>query len=247
MQRGLHVLVGALLLTTVLAGCLGGDSGSADQGVGDTDETERSLTLEERGTESERALATVAAASGGVTYGDLVVTVNGEPYGFAADASYRDATYTANGIADEDRAVEEGHIVQVPAAGPVSLEFRDGTNGVIWSSYETTVPDDDAPTAPTLQAPADGQSGVSRSPTFEWAPVSDPSGVSYSLEVSLDEDFSQDLVVERYEEISSTQFSMSQENQLAPAQTYYWHVQPTDGEDNTGTWSPTWSFTTEPR
>lgn len=247
MKRGASILMGALLLATAFAGCLGGDDGgAASDGAQDTD-TEPSLTVENRGTDSERARATVAAATGGITYDRLVVSVNGEPYQFAADASYEEATYTATGVEDGSTAVGAGDVVMIPTAGPSDLGFRDGQTGTVWDSYTVDVPDDDAPSAPALDSPADGESGVSRSPTFQWAPSSDPSGVSYRLEVSLDESFSEDVLVQHEEDISSTQYKMGQDQELAPAQTYHWHVQAVDGEGNAGAWSPTWSFTTQPR
>lgn len=246
MRRGVHILVGALLVASAFAGCLGGDDGGTASDGTDQRSAEPSMDLEKRGTDSERAQFSVASVAGGLAYGDLVVAVDGDPYRFAADASFREATYTANGIDDPSTPVAAGNVLEVPAAGSVEVTFRDADTGAVWDRFDVTVPDEDAPSSPQLQSPQDGESGVSTTPTFVWAPVADPSGVTYSLEVSLDESFSEDVVVQRHDDITSSEFRMNQD-QLVPGQTYYWHVRATDGEENAGAWSPTWSFTTEPR
>lgn len=247
MKRSATILMGALLLATAFAGCLGGDDGGSSDAGADDSTAGPSLTVDNRGTDSERARATVAAVAGDITYDRLVISVNGEPYQFATEASYEQATYTANGVEDASAQVSVGDVIMIPAAGSVDLGFRDARTGEVWDSYTVDVPDDDAPTAPQLQSPGNGESGVSRNPTFQWASVTDPSGVAYRIEVSLDKTFSKSVLVQHKEGISSTQYQMSEDNQLAPATTYYWHVRAVDSEANVGAWSPTWSFTTAPR
>lgn len=244
MNRGSTMLLGVLLVAVAFAGCLGGDEPTPGQGGAAGDGPQRSLAIADDGAESERAQARVASVTGDVAYDDLVVTVNGDVYTFGADASYRDATYTVNGVDRGTTAVEEGTILQVPAAGTVDLSFRDQATGTVWGAYETTVPDDDAPSSPPLESPGDGESGVSRQPIFEWDPAADPSGVTYGLQVSLDETFSQDALVDEYRDLTSNEFQMNQDDELLPGQTYYWHVRATDAAGNVGPWSPTWSFTT---
>lgn len=244
MHRGATILFGTLLLAAAFAGCLGGDDTGASRDGATDDEPERSLTITETGTESERAKARVASATGDVAYQDLVVTVNGDIYRFGSQASYGDQTYAVNGVSSGSTVASQGDVLQVPAAGTVELAFRDQQTGAVWNTYRTTVPDDDAPPATTLESPANGKSGVSRTPTFAWSAVHDPSGVTYTLQISLDKTFSQQAVVNEYENLTATQFQMGQENELLPGQTYYWHVRTTDAAGNAGVWSPTWSFTT---
>lgn len=244
MHRGTTILIGVLLVATAFAGCLGGDDGGATQDGATDDEPERSLSITSRGTDSERARASVSEAAGDVAYEDLVVTVNGDLYEFGAEASYADATYSANGVRTGSTLASEGDVLQVPAAGTVTVAFRDQQTGTVWASYETTVPDETAPGSPELASPENGKSGVSRQPTFEWQAVADPSGLTYTLQVSLDQTFSQEAVVQEYQDLTSSQFEMRQDDELLPGQTYYWHVQATDAAGNAGAWSPTWSFTT---
>lgn len=247
MRRNLIILLTGLLAASALAGCLGGDDGGpASDGSPDA-AADRSVAIGGTQTASERAQLIVGEVEGEVTYGDLVVSVDGAPYAFAAEPSFRDATYSANGVSDPATPVARGDVVVVPAAGQVEVAFHDADSGSVWSRVDVTVPDDDAPSSPALAAPEDGASGVPMAPTFQWAPVADPSGVVYSLQVSLDETFSQDLVVHEFEEISATEFQLDDDEELAPGQTYHWHVRAHDSAGNVGVWSPTWSFTTEPR
>lgn len=239
------------MLALALAGCLGmggGDDASAGTSTGDS-QPDRGLAIQRHDTASEHVTASIGTVTGDVTYDDLVVTVSGapSPYTFGGDASFREAKYGVGGVSDASSPVRQGNLVTIPASGSVTVTFTDSQSGETWATFSAEVPDKDPPPTPTNVAPADGASKVSRTPTFKWKPVADPSGATYTLEVSLDKNFGRDLVVQKHQDISSTSYQPGGDNKLAPGQTYYWHVRAVDSQGNTGSWSPTWSFTTKPR
>ncbi len=241
MQRPTSLFLTIILLTGALAGCVGDDNGTND-GQQDTSPT---LSVEKLSGGSEYTEAQITAVTGDMTYDDLVVSVNGNPYSFAQQANYDERRYSVAGVPTATADVAESHRIRIPAAGLVDVELRDGNTGAVLASYSTTVADDTAPRSPSNLAPEDGSQAVSRTPVFRWSPVVDPSGVTYHLEVSLDPNFQAPLIVERQEHIGANNFALGDGEELAPGQTYYWHVQPVDGNGNEGPWSVTWSFTTK--
>ncbi|TDA31730.1 MAG: hypothetical protein DSO04_03465, partial [Hadesarchaea archaeon] len=104
---------------------------------------------------------------------------------------------------------------------------------VALSSSDTTPP---PPTSPL--EPADRVSLTNPTPLFRWVKVVDPSGVTYTLEVDNDPDFSSPRLVK----------SGLQENcyqPVAPEEAldlgwWYWRVKVTDGAGNESDWSDAW-------
>ena len=110
------------------------------------------------------------------------------------------------------------------------------------SSEITFTMESGAPPAPRLLLPAN-DSKVSETPTFGWEKVTDPSGVTYTLQVAGDENFSQ-IVLEKtsladMEYIITQGESLKQTKKDAP---YYWRVRATDKANNKGDWSSAGSF-----
>jgi hypothetical protein len=100
-----------------------------------------------------------------------------------------------------------------------------------------------APAAPGLLAPINGTITNDNTPTFEWTSVSDPSGVTYQIQIDDNDDFSSPV----YSEINltGTTFTLLDEYALASGK-YYWHVRAKDGANNVGDWSEEWNFTVVP-
>ena len=92
---------------------------------------------------------------------------------------------------------------------------------------------------PELISPTPG-STVSPTPTFEWTSVSDPSGVTYTIQVDNDPDFFSPEV-----DVAGLTDNTYTSSALADG-TYYWHVQAVDGVGNVGDWSGEWNFTVVP-
>jgi hypothetical protein len=105
--------------------------------------------------------------------------------------------------------------------------------------------DSTAPAAPLLTTPPNDTQAEVR-PAFKWSDVSDPSGVSYSLQVSRDTGFTllainkTGLTTAGYQTAQSEQFELVK--RLAP---YYWRVKATDGAGNESSWSAPSTFYTQ--
>lgn len=94
--------------------------------------------------------------------------------------------------------------------------------------------------APTLLSPPDNYFTNLRRPVFRWTAVSDPSGVTYTLEISNDASFS--LNVQTIEGISDNQYSLPS---ALEDNTYFWRVRAVDSLGHMGPFSSSRSFTVD--
>lgn len=124
-------------------------------------------------------------------------------------------------------------------AGPHTVTATDGINvQKVTFTVEST-----PPLAPTLISPADS-ARVIKDIHFEWNAVTDPSGVSYALEIAADAKFVKVLLAES--DLTSNTYDLPEEKQLLPRQNtpYYWRVKAVDGAGNESAFSPIGSFYT---
>jgi hypothetical protein len=102
--------------------------------------------------------------------------------------------------------------------------------------------DSAAPSVPSLLGPkADFKADVLAE--FKWEPVSDPSGISYSLQVAKDADFSKPFIDKS--QIAETAYQLGDTEKLKSASKsnpYYWRVRATDGAFNESAWSKPETF-----
>jgi len=96
--------------------------------------------------------------------------------------------------------------------------------------------------APSLILPENNAVLIDNTPTFEWTSVSDPSGVTYQIQIDDNIDFSSPVYAVG---LADNTHTLPDENSLAIG-TYYWHVRAKDGVGNVGEWSETWNFTVVP-
>jgi hypothetical protein len=76
-------------------------------------------------------------------------------------------------------------------------------------------------------------------PTFEWASVSDPSGVYYSLQISSQSDFA--TTVLNKEDLVESKYALTDEEALLRGK-YYWRIKAIDGAGNDSGWTNSISF-----
>jgi hypothetical protein len=116
--------------------------------------------------------------------------------------------------------------------------FTDGTN-IITLDFSM---DSTAPPTPSLLSPA-SSSKASATPTLKWQNVSDPSGVTYSLEISTDSAFSiPELQKDGLKQSEYTLTSQEILGNVSKDAPYYWRVKAIDGADNQSDWSTPSTF-----
>jgi len=108
-----------------------------------------------------------------------------------------------------------------------------------WNHYNVTGP---TPPAPSLVSPLNGENISDNTPTFEWT-LSDPSGVTYQIQIDDNVDFSSPVYFAV--DFAENAHTLPDENALALG-TYFWHVRAKDGTGNVGDWSEEWNFTVVP-
>ncbi len=186
-----------------------------------------------------------AASSINPTFGSVGTPVEVTGSGFTAGSNLRftyDNTeiYGAGVITDDSGSFSQSITVPKSVAGTHIIRVIDAQKNESKLSFtmEST-----SPPVPRLLSPGDGAvlgilGGVT--PTFKWSNVTDPSGVTFVLQVDINSDFVQPLL-ERTD-ISSSSYTLTQAEAL-PRDQYYWRVRAIDGASNQSAWSPVWSLT----
>jgi hypothetical protein len=159
--------------------------------------------------------------------------------GFTASKDFS-VTWNSNAVASG--TINESGMFQAVFKAPpgkngsINITATDskGITATTTFNMETTPPD-----IPQISSPKDGATvgfmGDAKVP-FKWSDVSDPSGVTYDLEVSDQSNFSKTLVSRT--KLGETKYTLPEAEAL-PNGEYYWHVRAIDGAGNTGAWSQT--------
>jgi hypothetical protein len=134
-----------------------------------------------------------------------------------------DSTYVP---ADENSLPDGSYSWKVIAINEV------GENeSAVWMFTIDTVP----PAAPELFAPDNGATVREVTPIFDWGNVSDPSGVTYTLEVASDNEFTSPVLTKTG--LTASSYNSTTADALING-TYYWRVRAIDGANNVGDPSP---------
>ena len=211
-----------------LAGCMGGGAAPDVLSVSHSESSETSRIVIE------------SMPRAAFTYEHFFVDIEGKRYVFGEFASFDERRYQVEGKKDAISNVEQGDIISVVAAGTSTVQLlRDDHRLAI---FEANIPDNRAPAAPVPLEPAAKAAGVSRTPTFRWSAVTDPSGVSYTLVYSLDPNFQAPALTAKAEKLTANNFEVAGGKELSAGQTYYWRVQAVDGASNSSSWSQSGEF-----
>ena len=128
--------------------------------------------------------------------------------------------------------------VPVSKAGEHPIVVTDGTNSM---NASFTV-ESDPPTAPAAVSP-EPEAKAGKTIEFDWADVTDASGVTYQLQVSTDAQFS--VIVLEKMDLSDSIYQLLDEEQLTALDkdaAYYWRVRALDSAENVGAWSSPQTF-----
>jgi hypothetical protein len=128
--------------------------------------------------------------------------------------------------------------VPVSEGGDHQITITDGTN-TLTSPFTM---DFLAPPIPVLISPP-LLTKASSTPVLDWQDVSDPSGVTYTLQISADAKFN--LLILDKEGLTSSEYQLSKQEELntvSKEEPYYWRVKAIDGAGNEGAWSTPFTF-----
>jgi hypothetical protein len=98
------------------------------------------------------------------------------------------------------------------------------------------------PPIPVLLLPA-AEAKVKRPVKFDWQDVTDPSGVTYTLQVAKDRNFNEIVLVK--EGLTQSDYTVTEQEELeliGKEKYYWWQVRATDGASNKSDWSTARSF-----
>ncbi len=153
-------------------------------------------------------------------------------------------TYDGNQLATTTVNTDGSFSFNAPASsgGPHTIIATDETNTKQVSFtfiMESTPPLIPAPLKPEMNIKAKAEA------YFDWEGVTDPSGVTYSLQIATDESFSPASIVLEKTGINSSEYTIPRAQRLKSVSKeapYYWHVKAVDGAYNESQWSGTGSF-----
>lgn len=170
-------------------------------------------------------------------YAGMELTIYGA--GFAAGATINISYYEgdevisqATATADADGNFTTLFIVPPTIAGSHLIE---ATGGAI-TATATFIMESAAPPVPVPQLPEVAGTAEEEA-RFDWGDVTDPSGVSYTLQVASDVNFN--TVLAEKKDLPLSEYSLTGDEKLEPAgqSAYYWRVKAVDGASNEGRWS----------
>jgi parallel beta-helix repeat protein len=190
-------------------------------------------------TENLSARPADVAGAGVINYNDVYNNAAGAIRNVLA------AVLVDNNISEDPLFVDPPYDYHLQAGSPAIDAGMD-----VGLPYEGSAPDMGAfefdntpPAAPSLIWPENGAKLLDNTPTFMWTSVSDPSGVTYEIEIDDDEDFSSPVYSGA--DLTGTTLELPNEYALALGK-YYWHVRAKDGASNISDWSGEWNFTVVP-
>ena len=184
--------------------------------------------------------ATSQAAPG---HAGMELTVTGK--GFIANAAVT-VTYATEPVvvatvtADAAGAFSATFTVPESTAGAHTVTATDGTN-IATSAFvmEEGAPPVPVPLLPHMDAKAKSAAH------FDWEEVTDPSGVTYRLQIASAEDFSVDAIVLDKGGITASEYTLTREEKLESSKKdapYYWRVKAVDGASNESGWTTPGTF-----
>ena len=150
-----------------------------------------------------------------------------------------DSAVVATAQADKDGTFTVAFKAPASKSGLHTVIASDGTNKINLSF----VMDDNPPLAPTLVSPVKN-ANASELPALQWSPVTDPSGVTYTLQIARDAGFNS-IVVQK-NGLTAANYQLTEQEKLNPTggdNPYYWRVMTVDGASNESPWSTALTFT----
>jgi hypothetical protein len=169
------------------------------------------------------------------------ITVSG--VGFMAGNTL---TITYDNTTEASTTVASDGTFSVTFPAPASLK---GAHTVIATDNVSSIPltfvmESTAPAVPALSKPEAGTKAKAQA-TFDWAAVTDLSGVTYTLQIATDAEFTQESIVVEKTGLTQSEYTLTKDEKLESVSQetpYYWRVKAIDGASNGSAWSDAWPF-----
>ncbi len=166
------------------------------------------------------------------------VTISGIGFTIGGSVTIKyDGTQVAVATADSSGAFSATFTVSKSEHGEHIISVSDGIN----TKQLTFFMEAEAPSIPRPLKPEMGIKAESET-YFDWQDVTDPSGVTYTLQIASD-NFST-IVLEKTG-LTESEYTITKEERLESVsrdEPYYWHVKAIDGASNESGWSGAGSF-----
>ena len=169
------------------------------------------------------------------------IAVNGSGFNAGKELTLKyDSTDLVTEFTTDDKGNFQASLVAPQSLGGkhnVTATDSGGASASVVFTMETT-----PPSVPQIVSPKEGSRvGLFDriTPTFEWAAVSDPSGVSYSLQISDQSDFATTPLSK--ENLVESKYTLTDDEALLRGK-YYWRVKAIDGAGNDSGWTQSIQF-----
>ncbi|MDO8567942.1 MAG: hypothetical protein Q7R57_04420 [Dehalococcoidales bacterium] len=167
------------------------------------------------------------------------LAMKGVGFGAAKSVSVKyDNAQVAQSTTDASGTFSATFIIPPSTGGNHVISATDGTSTITTDFAMDSTP----PPAPTLLQPADATKASAQA-SLSWSAVSDPSGVTYELQIAPDATFATILVDKKG--LTNAGYTLSDQEKLKSAskdKPYYWRVKAIDGASNQSPWSTPKSF-----
>jgi len=144
-----------------------------------------------------------------------------------------DKSTVATVTTDEKGNFVTTFIMPPSAAGTHTVTATDGTNTLTSiATMESEAPPIPVPLLPKVADTVEAEA------YFDWENVDDPSGITYTLQIGADADFT--TIVLEQTGLAQSEYTLKKEEKLQLARTdttYYWRVKAIDGASNEGKWT----------
>ncbi|MFC1904749.1 IPT/TIG domain-containing protein [Chloroflexota bacterium] len=185
----------------------------------------------------------LAEASLNPTTGNIGTELTVSGTGFTASGTVTvkyDNNQVATTTADANGAFSATFTVPKGKYGEYAVTVSGGTNTKNFTfTMESDAPPVPAPLKPEMDIQAESPIN------FDWKDVTDPSGVTYTLQIATDEDFTKDSIVLEKTALTKSEYTLTEKEKLEPLdkkESYYWRVRAIDDASNMSGWSGAGSF-----
>ena len=197
------------------------------------------VEVEDRDGNKDEAEFTIAAGANlSPTMGNVGTTLTISGVGFKASGIVTikyDDMLIATATANASGGFSLNFKAPASIGGAHTVTITDGDNTIKhFFTMESTPPPTPAPLMPEDASKAEAEA------YFNWKDVNDPSGVTYTLQIATNKDFTSDSIVLEKEGLTHSDYNITGVEELQPTvkeAPYYWRVKATDGAFNESQWS----------